>query len=150
MAGTLGCRNVKFTKLNVSQNELQNWDDFREETEFGNWSLLNVLCDLFVVFIMVCTSLNLLPPGRQEKHKIGPAGAVSLSIKWHSDILYFVNPSLVCARQKESLEQLPLLEDDPVEDWEVLVEDEFVNLGEEPLLLLAVEHVLQTDTAAVG
>ena len=36
------------------------------------------------------------------------------------------------------------------EDWEVLVEDELVNLGEEPLLLLAVEHVLQTDTAAVG
>ena len=136
--------------MSVKMNYLQNWDDFREETEFENWSLLNVLCDLFVVLIMVCTSLNLLPPGSQEKHKIGPAGAVSLSIEWHSDILYFVNPSLVCARQKESLEQLPLLEDDPVEDGQVLVEDEFVNLGEESFLLLAVEHVLQTDTAAVG
>ena len=61
-----------------------------------------------------------------------------------------MNPSLVCARQQESLEQLALLEDDPVEDGEVLVEDELVNLREESLLLLAVEDVLQTDTAAVG
>ena len=61
-----------------------------------------------------------------------------------------MNSFLVCAREKESLEQLPLLEDDPVEDGQVLVEDEFVYLGEEPLLLLAVEHALQTDTAAVG
>ena len=61
-----------------------------------------------------------------------------------------MNPSLVCARQQESFEQLPLLEDDPVEGREVLVEDELVNLREESLLLLAVEDVLQTDTAAVG
>ena len=45
----------------------------------------------------------------------------------------------------EPLEELASLKDETVVDGDILCEDELIDLGEEALLLLGVEHVLQTD-----
>ena len=50
----------------------------------------------------------------------------------------------VCALNKP-LEELASLKDETVVDGDILHEDELIDLGEEALLLLGVEHVLQTD-----
>ena len=50
----------------------------------------------------------------------------------------------VCALN-EPLEELASLKDETVVDGDILHEDELIDLGEEALLLLGVEHVLQTD-----
>ena len=50
----------------------------------------------------------------------------------------------VCALN-EPLKELASLKDETVVDGDILSEDELIDLGEEALLLLGVEHVLQTD-----
>lgn len=50
----------------------------------------------------------------------------------------------VCALD-EPLEELASLKDETVVDGDILGEDELIDLSEESLLLLGVEHVLQTD-----
>ena len=45
----------------------------------------------------------------------------------------------------EPLEELASLKDETVVDGDILGKDKLIDLGEEALLLLGVEHVLQTD-----